>query len=917
MWGVDGNPSPAANGLPFPSRFRLCLLPLLLLLLFQPAASAPSASAEVLAGAGLQCADLAFSLLPQEHDSLRLQRVDDVLRLALPLDVWADSLCAAGASCDRLGQLAALFLRETRRVGAAALPDEVALPPRREMDWEQWLARLIRLSRERVMAQGDLVQVEQDLSDLLQEDPGQGERSVFELDSLERLGEAEAQSRRQRLELATLPDPRRLLELLGQLDRLYLDLDDLARVVAERRVEEHPRFGPVLYVDEDLAIGAEGDNTWTGPLPAIIVDLGGDDIYRGQVAVSRGGLSLVLDLDGDDSYRSVDDIGPAATVCGLSLLMDLAGDDRYEGDFASLGAALGGLALLVDQGGDDRYLGDTFTQGAGSLGVGLLVDAEGHDLYQCGLYGQGFGHVGGLGLLQDASGQDQYLMQPRYVDQIRYEDHHLTLGQGFGYGLRPDLSGGIGLLHDGGGNDLYSADIYGQGAAYWWALGALVDRGGHDRYLAWQYAQGAGVHLAAGILLDDAGMDVYQSRGVSQGCGHDLALGWLLDRAGEDSYEAWDLSQGAGNANGAGLLTDLAGEDLYAMRGPGKPRSYGDPRRRTGSLGLFYDGQGRDHYLGLGANDSLWMGSLRGHGQDRSAPDVAVIASVAAVAPPMDPLFHEGDSLARLYVWAIRLEPKWSRERDAARQAIRARAEEWSTLVRQRRLMGTRISWERHALKDVMLSMGEGALPLLEEAVEAPLPATGEERERRRQERSFALWALSEAPGLGKAELFHAWWKSGLCAGEPAQEALLLECLAERMGPQGPLLEGLASPEVGLRRSAAWGLGRLPVTESGRAALLLALGDSVLAVRVSAFQSLAGDSLLPFDRVASMVRGADTPPLARLEALRLAALVDPRRCRILLPEAAQWPSLAMECRRLEEALPKTAPPVDRKVRRRR
>jgi hypothetical protein len=48
--------------------------------------------------------------------------------------------------------------------------------------------------------------------------------------------------------------------------------------------------------------------------------------------------------------------------------------------------------------------------------------------------------VGGLGLLQDAAGNDQYLMQPRYVDQIRYDDHHLTMGQGFGFGLRPDLS---------------------------------------------------------------------------------------------------------------------------------------------------------------------------------------------------------------------------------------------------------------------------------------------------------------------------------------------------------------------------------------------------------------------------------------------------------------------------------------------
>ena len=893
---------------------------LLLLFAWLPLfAQAPtSASQEALAGAGLRPVDLAFPLLPQERDSLRLARVDEVLKNGRPLDLWADSLCAAASSSQRLGQLTALLLPELRRVHGEVMPQEAPLPGRCSMDWDAWVKELCAIGRERVMPDEGLDTVEQDLSDLLQEDPGHGERTVFELDSLERLSEADAHQRRMRLEHATLPEPARLLELLARLDRLYLDLDDLARAVAERRVVEHERFGPVLYADKDLAIGSEGDNHWEGELPPVIVDLGGNDSYRGQVAVSRGGVALVLDMEGDDSYRAVDDIGPAATVCGLSLLMDLEGDDRYDGDFASLGAALGGLALLVDQEGDDRYLGDTFSQGAGSLGMGLLVDAGGHDSYQCGLYGQGFGHVGGLGLLQDASGNDQYLMQPRYVDQIRYDDHHLTLGQGFGYGLRPDLSGGIGLLNEGGGNDLYSADIYGQGAAYWWALGALVDRDGHDRYLAWQYAQGAGVHLAAGILMDDAGMDVYQSRGVSQGCGHDLALGWLLDRAGEDSYEAWDLSQGAGNANGTGILTDLAGEDLYAMRNPGKPRAYGDPRRRTGSLGLFFDGQGRDHYLGIGANDSLWMASLRGHGQDRpgraTAPPV-----VTALSPvlELDPTFRVGDSVDRLYVWAIRLEPKWARERDAARSELKARPQEWATLVRARRLMGTRISWERHALKDLVAAMGQDALPLLREAVEGPVPPAGDERELRLRERAFALWVLSEASTLGDAALFENWWKAGLCTGEAGQEALLVECLALHMGAQEPLLEAIRKPQAGLRRSAAWGLGRLPVTEAGRRALFTALGDSILAVRMSAFESLAGDSLLPMDRVVALLRQDRSPATARVELLRLAARVDALRCRALLPELTQDADLAEECRRLDACLPKAPPAATTPARRRR
>jgi hypothetical protein len=582
----------------------------------------------------------------------------------------------------------------------------------------------------------------------------------------------------------------------------------------------------------------------------------------------------------------------------------------------------------VDQGGDDQYGVDTFGLGAGSLGVGALVEGGGNDLYLASLHAQGFGHVAGLGLLSDAAGHDQYLMQPRFVDQIRYEDHHLTMGQGFAFGQRPDLSGGIGLLQDLEGNDLYSADIFGQGGAYWWGLGALIDRAGNDRYLAWQYAQGAGVHLAAGLLLDEEGQDIYQSKGVSQGCGHDLALGWLLDRAGDDSYVAWDLSEGAGSANGTGILSDLGGDDLYAMRSAVKPRPYGDPRRRTGSLGLFLDAAGRDFYQGGGANDSLWSGSLRARGQDWgprvdaafSAASTQGESALAPVAPEpadagLDPLFRADDPAGRLYVWAIRLEPKWSRERDAARKALAARPEDFAALVRARRLMASEISWERHALKDLVTALGGQALPLLVEAVEAPAAAGDSlEAARRKTERGFALWTLSEAPALGSAALFADWWERDLAHGEPGSQALLLECLAGRGGGAGPLLEGLASPLVGVRRSAAWGLGQLPPSEAGRRALIVALGDSLLAVRMSAFESLARDSLMEVSCLEQGLWVQESPPCQRRELARLLARRDPLACRRLLPAMEQDAVLRGEAAWLKDSLP-PAPPAAKTRRR--
>ncbi|MFA7331410.1 MAG: hypothetical protein WC326_10095 [Candidatus Delongbacteria bacterium] len=901
------------------SLIRLSLLSLGLAASLAPAQADPRLAAS-LEQAGLRQQDLAFPLLPAERDSFRLARVDEILKSGQPLDSWGDSLTRRLERTETLGQLVRRLWPELRRAGAPAteLPD---LRPGalRGRDWEDWTDWLGGLGRRRLLEPAQVQVLEQDLGDLLQEDGELGELSVFELDSLQRLSEAESRARRLRLEAVRRPDPAELLGLLDELEQFVAQLEDFRAAADGLRPQKHPLYGPVLYADEFLAVGTEAVNHWTGGLPPIVIDLGGDDLYEGPVALSRGGVSLLLDLQGNDRYRSGGELGPAASVGGLALLLDLAGDDQYEGRYAALGASLGGLALLVDRGGDDLYTGDTFCLGAGSLGMGLLLDEAGNDLYRCSLYGQGFGHVAGLGLLQDKAGHDQYLLQPRYVDQIRYDDHHLSMGQGFGFGQRPDLSGGVGLLHDLAGNDLYSADIFGQGGAYWWALGALVDRAGNDRYLAWQYAQGAGVHLAAGLLLDEDGQDVYQSRGVSQGCGHDLALGWLLERGGDDSYTAWDLSQGAGSANGTGRLTDLLGADLYAMRGPAKPRAYGDPRRRTGSLGLFLDATGADYYLGNGANDSLWSGSLRGLAQDwgpRRTPAgagaaPALAAAAAADDPgPLDSLFVETDSVDRLYVWAIRLEPKWLRERDLARAALVRRPVETVDLLRRRRLLSSDISWERHALKDVVVALGAAAVPLLEEAVEAPLPAEpGEERTRRLSEQAFALWVFSEACQLGDPARFADWWTRGLAQSTPGSLSLLLEGLAERDGDPQILLEGLRHTHPGVRRSAAWGLGRNPAGPAGRAALLAALADSVLAVRISAFESLAADTTLDGAPLEARLFDPLAPALERRELLRLLARRDPARCRAWLPRLEADPVLAVDVPWLSAGLPPAPPRV--------
>lgn len=388
----------------------------------------------------------------------------------------------------------------------------------------------------------------------------------------------------------------------------------------ERTASSLLASGDVLSVFETDAgtviIGGPGRTTYNGGA-AVIIDIGGDDLYEGDVAAAMRDLpvAVVIDLSGNDIYRG-DPHSLGAGFMGVGVLVDLEGDDAYAaGDF-SLGSGLFGVGILEDREGNDSYFGDTCTEGSGAFGIGIQRDSGGNDMYNAALFSQAFGFVRGAGLLYDASGNDVYFAGGKYTDEIRYFDHYISLSQGFGFGWRPDASGGVGMLVDGGGNDTYVSDIFGQGSSYWFAVGGLVDYGGNDNYVSYQYAQGAGTHITVAALIDCEGDDNYVSQGVSQGCGHDLAIGLLHDLAGSDNYTCRGLSQAAGNANGIGILLDDSGDDAYSVRDPNNTHGYGNLRRDYGSVGVFLDCSGSDTYSGRGANNTWWSGSDHGVGVD-------------------------------------------------------------------------------------------------------------------------------------------------------------------------------------------------------------------------------------------------------------------------------------------------------------
>lgn len=363
-------------------------------------------------------------------------------------------------------------------------------------------------------------------------------------------------------------------------------------------------------------IGGPGNDYYNGEYK-FILDLGGDDIYDLSYGESNKGGTIIIDLSGNDIYRSKTDFTIGSGCMSVGILIDFEGDDHYDARSFGLGSGYFGFGILYDVSGNDRYDGDTHTQGAATFGLGLLIDEGGRDIYNAALYSQGFGFVQGIGLIYDRDGADSYYAGGKYKDVLRYEDHYLSLSQGFGYGLRPTLSGGIGAIIDLSGNDTYHADIFAQASAYWYAVGLIYDGSGNDSYYCFQYGQGAATHMALGLLLEESGNDVYFGKGLMQGCGHDYSAGILIDRGGDDTYTAYDLSQGAGSANGIGVLIDNQGEDRYLVRRSDNTQGYGNPRRDFGSIGLFIDLGGNDQYQGNGRDNSYWRTNSRwGGGMD-------------------------------------------------------------------------------------------------------------------------------------------------------------------------------------------------------------------------------------------------------------------------------------------------------------
>ena len=588
-------------------------------------------------------------------------------------------------------------------------------------------------------------------------------------------------------------DPDTFTCLALELGGMRVPAADMAAPGVEGVVADFDTTGPVSWV-----IGGPGPNTY-GDGFDLIVDPGGDDTYRGHCAAAAAPagrfVAVVVDLVGDDRYLTELPGAQGSGFGGLGVLVDVAGDDTYTAGALSQGCGLAGQGLLADLAGDDTYRADYMSQGAAMMGEGDLLDAAGHDSYRVTAFGQGFGGPGGRGTLCDRAGHDSYLAGFRYPHEPLLREDHRAMSQGFAMGLRPFVAGGVGLLADlGEGNDTYRAEVFGQGAAYYYGLGMLYDSAGQDSYTAAQYSQGSGIHLAAGCLWEGGGDDVYVSRrGPAQGSAHDLSTGFLLDADGDDWYCS-DGGQALALTNSACIFADLAGDDVYAAVGGGQGEA--PWRRGFGGAAVFLDLADDDLFLGPGGGDELWRLPSYGVGADvpRSGPPDSL-----ADDPIGDPGSLELDSLFRVASeWAV---AENRRRVLAHRDELGRRGAEAVEYIIGQRLN----AWdglELRAMESALKKNPELAVPALAESLLAS---------ERARVRGNCAWLLG---------------RIGEVSGRPALEDALDDSLS-----------------VGLRATVVEALGRIGMPASVPAILPLAADTSSrVRTRVAAALGAIGDS---------------------------------------------------------------------------
>jgi len=377
-----------------------------------------------------------------------------------------------------------------------------------------------------------------------------------------------------------------------------------------------------------LVVGGPGRNEYDCATIDVIIDLGGNDSYKGP-AGGAGELrrfAVCIDLEGDDTYECLNDALGSASY-GIGVLIDVAGNDKYTATTRSAGFGAAGVGVFVDAAGDDELKVGPHSCGVGLVGVGIFADLGGNDIQDASDVSFGCGLPAGLGLFLDARGDDKRSQSNGKTNGDKKTFPYL--GMGAGRGLHGIMAGGVGVCIDLAGNDTYAGgdlccgagedggvgifvdalgdDVYSVhdlsvGAARQGAIAVFQDWGGKDIYRAAAMGIGYAVLGSRAFCFDQGGDDVYQVRGAGLGMVGGDAMAFFWDTKGKDSY-LWDRGgkEPVGSRLGLGMFLDTgAGKDTYKRAGTaffegiednGKTLFRGDKADLKGTLHVFIDGK--------------------------------------------------------------------------------------------------------------------------------------------------------------------------------------------------------------------------------------------------------------------------------------------------------------------------------------
>jgi hypothetical protein len=431
--------------------------------------------------------------------------------------------------------------------------------------------------------------------------------------------------------LASLADPDYLASLKKALEAAQPIKAAVPGVTGDILLKKQTRHGLILF-------GGKGPNTYDLNEPvAVLVDLGGDDIYKGILAASFDAehpLGVLIDFAGDDTYECAELGLATGRAGGVGFLLDLGGNDTYKLAPGSGGTGFGGIGILCDADGDDVYTGSLQTQGAAIAGIGLLLDLAGNDRYTSWGLALGFGGPVGVGAVIDVAGNDFYQCGQKFPSGYNQLDapkakpgdpafQYDCFGMAMGLGRRTfppspesngyNLAGGVGIIIDLTGDDRSESSNFSQACGYFFGTGLKLDLAGNDVHGAARYGHAAGAHYGLGLFIDYAGKDTYTTTGPTYNCGcaWDHSAFLFIDAGTSDDRYQLERSSGLGTADigGWAVCADLGGNDFYRVGG-----GLGSASQKA--LAVFFDRAGDDDY-------SLVKGlsSMPGNGRSNKGKD--------------------------------------------------------------------------------------------------------------------------------------------------------------------------------------------------------------------------------------------------------------------------------------------------------